>query len=145
MNSSSRRTYSSPIRTICVPHTEQICSSSGSTTFSNFRPLKQSSFTGMVPVHRFFQQGWDPISFLLQRRDSVVPESHRIFFPWRNQRVFGSDNTSVPGVLSRDQIKALSPSRLLPQKRKSALDEGFILSWSSITAQNPRIDFRKSV
>lgn len=45
MNSSSRRTYSSPIRTICVPHTGQIWSSSGSgtTTFSTFRPLKSSS------------------------------------------------------------------------------------------------------
>lgn len=29
MNSRSRRTYSSPIRNICVPHTGQLCSSSG--------------------------------------------------------------------------------------------------------------------
>ena len=34
-------------------------------------------------------------------------------------------------------------SRLLPQKRKRALDEGSILSWSSITAQSPSINKRE--
>ena len=38
--------------------------------------------------------------------------------------------------------KALILSRLLPQKRKRALDDGSILSWSSITAQSPSMDFR---
>ena len=35
----------------------------------------------------------------------------------------------------------VSYTHLLPQKRKRALDDGSILSWSSITVQSPSIDF----
>ena len=98
MNSSSRRTYSSPIRTICVPQTGQIWSSSsgrGITTFSTFRPLKRSSwgcllFTGMFLDHSFFlPAGTDPVPFLLHQRDSVVPNIIRSSFAGRAEKFFG--------------------------------------------------------
>ena len=46
---------------------------------------------------------------------------------------------------SGSRNKALILSRLLPQKRKRVLDDGSILSWSSITAQSPSMDLRISV
>ena len=107
MNSSSRRTYSSPIRPSAyhIPDRSDPLPEVGPLLFQLV--MKSShvppSFTGMLPDYCFaFQQGGILFHFVY-RRDSAVPECHQIF-SLRDQRVFLSDNLPVPEELSYDWI-----------------------------------------